>query len=307
MMHLITLSLSFWDYALATATHILNMVPTKKVDKTPYELWIPKGNNGLLFLLPICKKIVVARYTEFLEKNLLSQEISGRAEELEEIQDEDTSPSENTSEIPMKVEGFEPPQEEVVPVRRSARTYQAPDHLCLNVEVREHSLWDLNKPANYKAEILDLESDKWLDAMNAEMQSMMDTSKCGYVPMQEKLDLTKTQAASIPKEVKRMKHVPYASALGSIIYVVRCTRPNVAFTQNLTSCFQQNPSELYWTAVITILKYLRNTKNMFLVYGGHSKTKLRVDCYCDDGFETDRDDTKSQTGDVFVLNGGVVD
>ncbi|GJU85517.1 retrotransposon protein, putative, ty1-copia subclass [Tanacetum coccineum] len=40
------------DYALESATRILNMVPTKKVDKTPYELWIPKGNNGLLLLLP---------------------------------------------------------------------------------------------------------------------------------------------------------------------------------------------------------------------------------------------------------------
>nr|GEU63080.1 retrotransposon protein, putative, Ty1-copia subclass [Tanacetum cinerariifolium] len=96
MMNLTTLPLSFWDYALETATHILNMVPTKKVDKTPYELW----------------------YAEFLEKNFISQEVSGRARELEEIQDEDTSPSENTSEIPMELEGFEPPQEEVVPVHR---------------------------------------------------------------------------------------------------------------------------------------------------------------------------------------------
>ncbi|GJZ79491.1 retrotransposon protein, putative, ty1-copia subclass [Tanacetum coccineum] len=93
-------------------------------------------------------------------------------EELEEIQDEDTSPSENTSEIPIEVKGFEPPQEEVVPVRRSARTHQAPDRLCLNVEVEEHSLWDLNESANYKAAILDPKSDKWLDAMNAEMQSI---------------------------------------------------------------------------------------------------------------------------------------
>ncbi|GKE97853.1 hypothetical protein Tco_0021204 [Tanacetum coccineum] len=37
------------------------------------------------------------------------------------------------------------------------------------------------------------------------------------------------------------------------------------------------------------------------------EAKLRVDCYCDAGFETDRDDTKSQTGYVFILNGGVVD
>ncbi|GKA17495.1 retrotransposon protein, putative, ty1-copia subclass, partial [Tanacetum coccineum] len=50
-----------------------------------------------------------------------------------------------------------------------------------------------------------------------------------------------------------------------------------------------------------------NTKDMFLVYGGNPKAKLRVDCYCDARFETDRDDTKSQTGYVFILNGGAVD
>ncbi|GJY48104.1 hypothetical protein Tco_0438060 [Tanacetum coccineum] len=126
------------------------------------------------FYFPPENKIVVARYVEFLEKNLLSQEISRRAEELKEIQDEDTSPSKNNSEIPMKVEGFEPPQEEVFPIRRSARTHRAPDRLCLNLEVEEHSLGDLNEPINYKATILDSEFDKWVDAMNAEMQSMKD-------------------------------------------------------------------------------------------------------------------------------------
>nr|GEW29365.1 hypothetical protein [Tanacetum cinerariifolium] len=55
--------------------------------------------------------------------------------------------------------------------------------------------------------------------------------------------------------------------IGSIMYAVRCTRPDVAFAQNMTSRFQQNPSEEHWTAVKNILKYLRNTKDMFLVYG----------------------------------------
>ncbi|GJU75663.1 retrotransposon protein, putative, ty1-copia subclass [Tanacetum coccineum] len=116
-----------------TATRILNMVPTKKVDKTPYKLWYLKNNNGFYIIsyFPPENKIVVARYAEFLEKNLLSQEISGRVRRIEEI---------NTSEIPMEVEGFEPPQEEVVPV-----------------------------PA-----ILDLESDKWVDTMNAKMHSVKD-------------------------------------------------------------------------------------------------------------------------------------
>ncbi|GJX28059.1 retrotransposon protein, putative, ty1-copia subclass [Tanacetum coccineum] len=183
MMNPTTLPLSFWDYALESVARILNMVPTKKVDKMPYELWYgkvhnlsylkvwgcealvkrytpdklqqrsvkyifiryPKETMGYYFYFPHENKIVVARFAEFFEKNILSQEVSGRAGELEDIQDEDTSPSKITSEIPMEVE-----------------------------EVEEHSLGDLNEPANYKATLLDPESDKWLDAMNAKMQSMKD-------------------------------------------------------------------------------------------------------------------------------------
>ncbi|GKC10119.1 retrotransposon protein, putative, ty1-copia subclass [Tanacetum coccineum] len=123
----------------------------------------------------------------------------------------------------------------------------------------------------------------------------MDNSKRGNIPMQERLDLNKTQGASTLKEVKRMQNIPYASAVGSIMYAVRCTRPNVAFAQNITSRFQHNPGEPHWNAVKNILKFLINTKDMLLVYGGNHEALLRVTCYCDDGFKTDRDDTKSQT------------
>ncbi|GKG15045.1 hypothetical protein Tco_0354645, partial [Tanacetum coccineum] len=57
------------------------------------------------FYFPHENKIVVARYAEFFEKNLITQEVSGRDMDLKEIQDEYTSPSEITSEIPMKVQG----------------------------------------------------------------------------------------------------------------------------------------------------------------------------------------------------------
>ncbi|GKF11007.1 hypothetical protein Tco_0048933 [Tanacetum coccineum] len=108
----------------------------------------------------------------------------------------------------------------------------------------------------------------------------MYNSTRGYIPMQERLDLNKTQDASTPREVKRMQTVPYASA---------------------------NPGEPHWTAVKTILKYLRNTKDMFLVYGRNPEAGLRVDCYCNAGFETNRDNIKSLTGYIFVLNGSAVD
>nr|GFB02301.1 hypothetical protein [Tanacetum cinerariifolium] len=67
-----------------------------------------------------------------------------------------------------------------------------------------------------------------------------------------------------------------------------------------------SPGEAHWTAVKNILKYLRRTKDMFRVYGGNSDAELQVKCYCDAGFETDRDDTKSQIGYVFTLNRGAV-
>ncbi|GKF34218.1 retrotransposon protein, putative, ty1-copia subclass, partial [Tanacetum coccineum] len=63
----------------------------------------------------------------------------------------------------------------------------------------------------------------------------MENSKRGSIPMQEKLRFSKSQGASTPAELKRMQNVPYASAVGSIMYAVRCTRPDVAFAQNITS------------------------------------------------------------------------
>ncbi|GJX95883.1 retrotransposon protein, putative, ty1-copia subclass [Tanacetum coccineum] len=130
MMNLTTLPLSFWDYALESATRILNMVPAKKGCEalvkwdTPDKLQqrsvkcifigYPKETMGYYFYFPPENKIVVARYAKFFEKNLITQEVNGRVIDLEEIQDEDTSPSENTSEIPMEVKGFEPPQEEEI-------------------------------------------------------------------------------------------------------------------------------------------------------------------------------------------------
>nr|GEU96726.1 hypothetical protein [Tanacetum cinerariifolium] len=80
---------------------------------------------------------------------------------------------------------------------------------------------------------------------NAYMENILekykiDNSKRLHIAMQERLDLNKTQGASTPKEVKRMQNVPYAMAVGCIMYAVRWIRPDVAFAQNIRSRFQQN-------------------------------------------------------------------
>ncbi|KAL4368227.1 hypothetical protein GQ457_05G022170 [Hibiscus cannabinus] len=97
---------------------------------------------------------------------------------------------------------------------------------------------------------------------------------------------------------------PICSAIGSIMYAMICTRPDLSYALSMTSRYQANPGEGHWTAVKNILKYLRITKDVFLVYGGEEE--LRIKGYTDASFQTDKDDSRSQSGFVFCLNGGVV-
>ena len=101
-----------------------------------------------------------------------------------------------------------------------------------------------------------------------------------------------------------MKDVPYASAIGSIMYAMLCTRPDVCLDIRIEGRYQSNPGVDHWTAVKNILKYLKRTKDMFLVYGGEKE--FIVNGYVHASFDTDPDDSKSQTGYIFLLNGGAV-
>ncbi|GKB17955.1 hypothetical protein Tco_0851878, partial [Tanacetum coccineum] len=135
----------------------------------------------------------------------------------------------------------------------------------------------------------------------------MENSKGGMIPIQEKLKFSKSQGALTPAKIQRMQNIPYALAVRSIMCAVRCTHPDVAFAQNITSRFQYNRGDAHWTAVKNIIKYLRNTKDMFLVYRGDTIRELRVAGYTDARYLTDADEMKSKTRYVFVLNGDVVD
>ncbi|VFQ90798.1 unnamed protein product, partial [Cuscuta campestris] len=126
MISLTTLPESFWGYALKTAAHTLNRVPSKAVESTPYELWrgrklsfsyfkiwgceayvkrlmtssklepksdkvifvgYPKETRGYEFYHPSDNKIFVARNGTFHEKEFLSAITSGRKVDLEEIRE----------------------------------------------------------------------------------------------------------------------------------------------------------------------------------------------------------------------------
>ncbi|KAL0445583.1 UNVERIFIED_CONTAM: hypothetical protein Slati_1686200, partial [Sesamum latifolium] len=120
----------------------------------------------------------------------------------------------------------------------------------------------------------------------------MENSKRGFLPVRHRVKLFKKQSLKTDEELRKMFDIPYASAVGSIQYVVQCTRPDVAFASSVTSKYQACAGEAHWTAVKIILKYLRRTKDMFLIYGGG---ELILEGYSDASFQSDEDDAKSQS------------
>ena len=119
----------------------------------------------------------------------------------------------------------------------------------------------------------------------------MDQSKKWLLPVLQGVKLSKTQCPVTAEDRERMSVVPYAFAIGSIMYAMLCTRPDVSLAKSMAGMFQSDPGVEHWTAVKNILKYLKRTKKMFLVYGGDQE--LIVKGYIDASFDTDPDDSKS--------------
>ena len=125
----------------------------------------------------------------------------------------------------------------------------------------------------------------------------MDQAKKGFLPVLQGVKLSQTQCPTTAEDREKMKDVPYASAIGSIMYAMLCTRPDVCLAISLAGRYQSNPGVDHWTAVKNILKYLKRTKDMFLVYGGNKE--LVVNGYVDASFDTDPDDSNRKPDMCF--------
>ena len=131
----------------------------------------------------------------------------------------------------------------------------------------------------------------------------MENSKRGLIPMSHGVSLSEKMSPKTPEERERMSKIPYALAIGSIMYAMLCTRPDVAHSISVTSIYHSNPGEDHWKAVKNILKYLRRTKDIFLAFGG---SELKIEGHIDSSFQSESDDSKSMSRYVFTLNGGAI-
>jgi Reverse transcriptase (RNA-dependent DNA polymerase) len=110
----------------------------------------------------------------------------------------------------------------------------------------------------------------------------MQDSKRGFLPMSHDTSVSESHCPRTCEQREKMKMVPYDSIIRSIMYAMLCTRLDVSYALNMTSRYQKDPEENHWTAVKNILKYLRMTKYLILIYG--SEKYLTVTGYYDASF-----------------------
>ena len=187
---------SFWGYALETAIYVLNRVPTKSVPNTPYELWTgkkpsvrhlkiwgcpahvkrtsadklesktsrclfvgyPKGSVGYLFYDPSEQKVFCSRNAQFLETDYILD-----THRQEVVLDEESSGA--VGDVP-QVPGSDQ-------LRRSTRASRPPVHYGYDQDsYLVEALTSEEDPVTYAEAMLDIDSQKWVEAMRAEMDSM---------------------------------------------------------------------------------------------------------------------------------------
>jgi len=100
-----------------------------------------------------------------------------------------------------------------------------------------------------------------------------------------------------------MSRVPYENVVGSLMYVMVSTRPNISHVIGVVSKFMENPDEEYWRAVKWVLQYLRGTSDYCIIFSGSEGSICR---YVDVDYVGDLDKNRSNTSYVFTLVGEAI-
>lgn len=129
----------------------------------------------------------------------------------------------------------------------------------------------------------------------------MDNSKPCSTPMEH---VSSMSTFDVTNAEQGSETFPYRQAIGCLMYLMVCTRPDIAFAVGRMSQYCENPQKSHWTAVKRIFRYVNGTRSLGLKYS--SAREFKPDGYCDSDWGGCLESRKSTEGFVFVLGGGAV-
>ncbi|GJT39666.1 retrovirus-related pol polyprotein from transposon TNT 1-94 [Tanacetum coccineum] len=132
----------------------------------------------------------------------------------------------------------------------------------------------------------------------------MSLAKSVNTPSSANFCLSTTCAPQTEAEIEYMSRIPYVSTVVSFMYVMVCTRPDIAHVMSVVSRYMAHPGKEHWNAVKHVFCYLKGTSDVGLIYGGDHE--YLVVGYLDLDYDADLDARRSLTGYVFTIGNSVV-
>ncbi|KAL0427614.1 UNVERIFIED_CONTAM: Retrovirus-related Pol polyprotein from transposon TNT 1-94 [Sesamum latifolium] len=132
----------------------------------------------------------------------------------------------------------------------------------------------------------------------------MSKAKPTSVPLAAHLQLCKNQSPNSETEKERIKNIPYSNVIGSVMYLMVSTRPDIAYAVRCLNRFMSNTNTglPHWEALKSLLRYLNGTMNIGIKFFKHSND-VRLVGYVDSNYANDRDSRRSTISYVFTLCG----
>ncbi|GJZ20305.1 zinc finger, CCHC-type containing protein [Tanacetum coccineum] len=115
----------------------------------------------------------------------------------------------------------------------------------------------------------------------------VDNGKSVSMPLGVHIKVSLEDCPSSDWEVERMSNVLYVNVVGSLMYLMVCTRPDIAYVVSIMSKYLTNPDKTHWEAMKWILKYLKGTADVGLVYGRDQGKHVDVDGFMDADYAKD--------------------
>jgi hypothetical protein len=119
------------------------------------------------------------------------------------------------------------------------------------------------------------------------------------------IKLTSDISPKTPEDKAEMLKIPYREAVGSLMYLMIGSRPDLAYSVSLVSRFMEDPGLEHWKSVKQIFKYIKGTKDLHIEYKYLPTTPNSISVFCDADWGGDTDTMKSNTGYLTLYNEGV--
>ncbi|KAL0427174.1 UNVERIFIED_CONTAM: Retrovirus-related Pol polyprotein from transposon TNT 1-94 [Sesamum latifolium] len=125
------------------------------------------------------------------------------------------------------------------------------------------------------------------------------------VPLAAHFQLCKNQSPKSETKIENMKNVPFSNAIGSVMYLMVSTRPDIAYAVSCLSRYMSNAGLPHWEALKWLLRYLNGSMNTGIKFSKRSDDVNLVG-YVDSNYANDRDSRRSTTSYVFTLCGACI-